>query len=454
MLLPMKQTFLPALALTALLGPLSGCGGSNSTSSSGSDQSFRLNTDASNALSIATSGSVTCTDFGQCHPAVAMMTNISSENAVEECTSFLVDSDIMATNSHCIPADLKAANSACNNRIWVYFPQVGTQPALQVKCSQILTASDLGVSTGQVNPDYAFFRLERAVPRTPLPLSRDGFKNGESYTLLKVDPTSQSNAIGAMNSESCTARKSSSLIPKSGSDYSANMEIADCTVIHGNSGSPIVDSRNQVHGIIQAYFDDSAISLQLALNGVPQFESPGMLNLGTSFACLDAPVASFKAISIPDACKTLDTDTTNATQGLEQALTTKIKNDLDNLLLTSTTLDSTFQWDFISYKAGNSSTQQFFVTVPKCITDLKKLQSLKRSDSLNLSAPMASAQIGVDRYLVLQSQVQAAMLPATIDATWSPNDLRKNDQTVFTMSIRSANALIPMSYSANLSECK
>ena len=448
---------LPLFALTAALLSLAGCGSSNSQPS---NNQF-LTTDDSNAMQVATSGSVTCN--GACSDSVGMLTSISQTQQVQECSGFLIAPDIMATNSHCIPEDLRTPGASCTDRLWAYFPSTNSYPSTQIRCSQILTASVIKEDGNSVGQDYAFFRLESSPSRPALIVSRNGFKDGETYNLVKVDPTTDVAAIGSMISVPCLAKHNSAMVPNSNNDASPNMEMADCTVVHGNSGSPILDSNGQVRGVIQAVFNNDALTLQFGLKNIPLLESLALLNLGTNYSCLPLPPGVTTSSTFPASCASLN-NSAQSDKAREAALDAKITQDLNQNLQVFNP-DAEFQWTFIEYKGGagdisaysSSSTQKKVVAVPKCISNLNNFlsqhNSRKTNETLNLEPPMVTVKLGLDRYLVLSDQLDTSSYPASMIVAFSPKDLSKQQKGTFTFNIKSYYDVTGMPYTATLSDC-
>jgi len=299
-----------------------GCGsGSNN---SNSNDGYIYPTPPDTAYGIASNAQVSCNDPTQCSPSVGMLTTvIDASNGNQpgspagECTAFLVSPQIMATNSHCIPKDLKAPGSSFANRGWVYFPSIDgspgntpmpSYPAVAVTCDQVLGATTLPAETRAV-PDYAFFHLSAPVSRPILVFSREGLSDGAKFQLVKVDPTSKTSAVGSMVSATCTAVHNSILVPKSNDDLSGNMLFSDCTVIEGNSGSPLMDSLGQVHAVIQMLFESDTIESRLS---IPLLDGGlATLNAGTNFGCVDIPAqvgAGSKSSHCADVAQETDND--------------------------------------------------------------------------------------------------------------------------------------------------
>ena len=189
----------------------------------------------------------------QVDQAIALLTATSaSHRSAIHCTAFLIAPDILMTNSHCIPEDLQESKSSCQKRIWAVFPDRDGLPMVRSECSTILAASpteDPGRDT-----DYAFIILSEPSSRTPLQISREGFKDGDTYSAHLVESENHTYTMIKFHQESCRAVHETVVFPDSNHDKAPVMVLADCRVHHGNSGSPILDSEGKVRGIVQAYY--------------------------------------------------------------------------------------------------------------------------------------------------------------------------------------------------------
>src|SRR4051812_15299822 len=80
-----------------------------------SDTNFIPAASLMEAQRIAQSGVVHCEDASRCSPATGMITGARAEG-VYQCTAFLISPDLVGTNSHCVPDDLRNAGADCSNR--------------------------------------------------------------------------------------------------------------------------------------------------------------------------------------------------------------------------------------------------------------------------------------------------------------------------------------------------
>ena len=409
------------------------------------------------AKSVAMSGQVNCQsrDPSQCSPSVGMLVTLATSTSVSECTAFLVAPQIAITNSHCIPADLKKSGSACNDRVWLYFPDLNGFPQLRTGCSRILTATSLPEQASAV-PDYAVIQLDQVVERPVLKMSRDGFKDGADYKIVKIDPQSSSAAVGSMIQTTCKAIHNSIIVPYSDDNKSTNMAMADCEIVHGNSGSPLLDSQGQVQGVIQLTFEPEALTSNLDKQSVHLLASTiARMGGGTAFACMDLP-AEVPAASLDPRCAAI-TATRDPKVDPSKVLLEKVGERLEiELKRISASLSHDFQWEFIKSQNGSggtipeSSSVQNIIPVPSCIQDMK---ALLVGPSMDLTLPLLSLEMGLNHYLVIDYRLSHAGGSVASKLAYSVDDLNHNGTSKFVLSENST-GLPHEFYSQSLGQCQ
>lgn len=411
-----------------------------------------LDTTSEQAKHTAMNAQVSCgsANPADCSPAVGMLVSYTAPKSVGQCTAFLVGPQIVLTNSHCIPDDLKTAGSSCSDRIWIYFPELGDLPPLRAGCAQILEASTLP-QVVKATPDYAVIRLDQPIHRTPLILNRSGFKDQDEYQIVKIDPQSTTSAIGAMTRATCKAKHNSIVVQDSGDDRSLNMALGDCQIVHGNSGSPLLDSEGQVRGVIQIKFEESLLGMALLKLSTPLLDdSVGTLSAGTNFACLNLPaeVPSGSALAPECASASSNTDSkTDSSKAETHALTLRLGQELEKELTQfSGELNPAFQWSLANYDHTGAlpgttihSSIQRMIPVPACIKDSKLLLNghhhwvfgYASKAKISMTLPEVDVKIGVNRYLVPDYRLvePKALISATLN--YSPASVHEKNSSQF-----------------------
>ncbi|HEY8279580.1 MAG TPA: trypsin-like serine protease [Bdellovibrionota bacterium] len=249
-----------------------------------------------------------------CDPSVGLLTFLTIEGdndhwGASQCTASLIGSDVLATNGHCIPADLAAPGADCQGRIWITFADDPAHPEYehQIGCSKVLFHHKDNSFNGD---DYAYLKLEKASSRPALRQSRAGFENKTSYEIRKFNPVrvqdenENTTGIGGyFEKVSCLSLYESAVFSAPLDNLSRTNLFVDCRVIPGNSGSPIVAADGTVRGVIYAFLDKNLIRPVFAMNGstVPEAQDLANLNLGSNFACLTEP-GDAEGRNLPPAC--------------------------------------------------------------------------------------------------------------------------------------------------------
>lgn len=226
-----------------------------------------------------------------CSPSVALLAFATPKKA-GQCSSFLVGEDIVATNSHCIPADLKEPGTSCKNRIWVHFAKNGSQET-KIACDQVIFDSKNFEGYAD-KPDYAYIKLAKASTRPALRITRDGFPEGAAVSIQKVNPLhKQGRMMGVQERVECLTVQNSNSLLSFHHPYSLTAFVAECDIFPGNSGSPVLAKDGSVRGVIFAFQDPAKVKKVVAKDkNLKLKEELVHLNFAANFACLRGPDGS------------------------------------------------------------------------------------------------------------------------------------------------------------------
>jgi Trypsin len=250
----------------------------------------------------ATPKLVCATPGGLCPEALALFVSRSigeKDSEFFQCTSFLVAPNMIATNSHCIPQDLRAENASCSGRIQAIFGRSAHAPAQKFDCERVLSSSQIFEEKTHPEymkrPDYAFIQLKSAVPRRqPLRFSREGLPDGFLLKVPTIDPSEDPMEIrSTLKIKTCRTMQNSLVSPGYTHAFANLASSAGCETIHGNSGSPMLDVSGRVRAILYGARDGKdqlghtgAVEMPkkfkttTLLSNAACIETPQVLNLG------------------------------------------------------------------------------------------------------------------------------------------------------------------------------
>lgn len=197
---------------------------------------------------------LTCADGAACPENVGYLLANAGESMISQCTGWLVAPDIVATNSHCIPDEMKKDAAKCVGNMSIKLPATKGLPEEILDCARVLYFSPIAEKQGDdgfiKKADYAFFRLTRPSRRKVIAVSREGIHDQQDLTVFSVDPQSRQEPVGKLFKRVCRPYKNTLLLPEDTTAL-ADVSVAfgdGCVARHGNSGSPVLNSRGEAVG--------------------------------------------------------------------------------------------------------------------------------------------------------------------------------------------------------------
>ncbi|OFZ54127.1 MAG: hypothetical protein A2428_12305 [Bdellovibrionales bacterium RIFOXYC1_FULL_54_43] len=404
-----------------------------------------------------------------CSPSVAMI-SVTTPASVGMCTAFLISDDLLATNSHCIPDDLKAADSDCSARIWAFFPENGPYAASREDCARVLTASPIKENT--LRQDYAFLKLKNPVARPSILLDHSGFEDLKSYFITKVDPYTGNNIPeGFVRKTECKAVYATVALPSFNDPFAPLALLSDCEIVHGNSGSPILDSNGNAKGIIQAFlsinFSDprnEELSRELIDSDVAK------MNVGTSFACIASPLEPNRVI--PGSCTARPGKTDPPTPISDELL--KILLDEAARLAKEISWEGKFLAEWNSavlsedsrlidpFEKDSKHFMRHVVPLPKCIskpeTWLKGLRNRRgvypSNKTVNAALPVWPVRFGLNRYLREGAKLATRHGSIGVWISFNPKSIHQSGRSLFTVTGQDPDGRLQILFERELQSCK
>jgi V8-like Glu-specific endopeptidase len=255
---------------------------------------------APTAVAKAKAATVDCAPGATCSPSVGLL-SFTTPNDASQCTASLVAPDIIATNGHCVPEDMRQAGASCEGRAWMNFVKSSNPDfETQLECESVLFVEKQKYASVSETPDYAFFRLKKASRRPFNRISRAGFADGEEITFEHVDPVkAEGKVYGVQKAIQCRAIQHSMLSISFTHNLAPVGLFEDCKVIFGNSGSPLIGRDGTIRGVMHA--KPGVTEQSLKAKKITLTEALTEHGFGTNYACRPLP-AEVNAPGFPAAC--------------------------------------------------------------------------------------------------------------------------------------------------------
>jgi hypothetical protein len=280
----------PVPVLFSVLLSLSACGKHSGPVSEGfQPRNVKIVEDARSA---ARAGRLYCPYEGECNPAVALISVVTSEG-LERCSGVLISPDEVLTNDHCVNHSLSLSGwetvrkrLPCQDNIFVHFAGQSDRGTVDVGCSEVSYRSG---ESGIASKDYAVIKLNRRLSDIePVKLSSRGFMDGETSVIYRVQMGTFDGVYGGNQDRlECQASYGTFLYQKLQTPDSPLMTFGDCAIQAGNSGSPIFNQNGEMGALVQGYLTVLHERIQiedlsaLLLDGVF-----GEVGIGTQAACM------------------------------------------------------------------------------------------------------------------------------------------------------------------------
>lgn len=183
---------------------------------------------------------------GSCPKGVVRLLTLNMEDAERSsvCSGFMVGPTTMVTNHHCIESQAE-----CNNTHLAIY-NGGQTNYLRSKCKTVTkTEQDYAnANDPRRRIDYTVVEIEDSFSGTTFDLATARAAVSDTVTAWVVDHTGLDREEGSVNFFESRITQFNCQV-ESTSDYTSMM-LRNCPVIHGNSGSPAVNSSGKIIGVI------------------------------------------------------------------------------------------------------------------------------------------------------------------------------------------------------------
>lgn len=221
-----------------------------------------------------------------CNQGVGLLLSYHSDSMqISRCTAFLIQTNVVATNSHCIPKDIKNGVTAYGRMYFILPNQYG----FPIEIASLIKASDIDAKD-QFSQDYALLKVNLSQPSNKvLKVSKAGVLDAKKYNIPHVNQVKSEWSHNAysfqVQSVDCEAKQNSPVFPFFDSEHGKIATFMNCPIKEGNSGSPILDKDGNAVAILSAYFRLENTPLGKLMKVDDLIKIP-RIALATNFSCI------------------------------------------------------------------------------------------------------------------------------------------------------------------------
>ena len=182
-----------------------------------------------------------------CPDGMVRILYLNKENADESrvCSGFMISSNRMITNNHCI-----ATQAECDSTYLVLYETVAGRARLQrSRCSKLIDTLDDSLPANNPNKrlDVSVIEISSIFRGRPFVPSQNKLENGEETVAWVIDHSGLNDPMGA---NLFNARITEFRCVHDASAPFRSLIFNKCPVIGGNSGSPMLNMNGEVIGVI------------------------------------------------------------------------------------------------------------------------------------------------------------------------------------------------------------
>lgn len=205
---------------------------------------------SSNSAHSYDKASIYCSNEQNCNASIGALLYMASTDKTGICTAFLIDADIVATSSHCVPTDI--FQKMGTSQIKVIFPRTSTFPGEHIYVTEIKFNSEVSKENKLNSYDYAFLKLAHSTTRPSIRISKEGLPDKTTWTITsaQIDSNSSNGLLIKQESKFCETTYASVVDPLYNDPSYPFAYFKNCDVVGGNSGSPVLDENGHARAIL------------------------------------------------------------------------------------------------------------------------------------------------------------------------------------------------------------
>ncbi|MCB0393185.1 MAG: trypsin-like serine protease [Bdellovibrionales bacterium] len=363
---------------------------------------------------------VECSDLNNCPSYVGQLVLKKSSKSAFLCTATLIAPNQIATNAHCLSDYM--TDSECRSKIRIVFPKTRENKSEVQSCNRIIGRSFEYKVEGVQRIDYAVIELKSSSKRKPIVQNRDGMSEGY-YQIAKVMPSESFSVPSRVVVDQCEAVMKSVVVPKYQSHENPIVFFPNCKLVHGNSGSAIIDSSGEMRGVVSAgKIDDPEYqSLYEALRRIYQKRSSPLARkmqnlpayaIGTNLHCTEVQGWSSQSSD----CKSKSSDKVEAASIFDKdQVTNELAGKAINWVETNSDL---FLW---TLQSESQQDKVRLIPTPLCLLSRKYRKrdtSWVSENTYSSDVPVWTLEFDIDEKARLENRVQKE-IPYTLEASFS-----------------------------------
>lgn len=192
-------------------------------------------------------------------PAYLAKVVLFDKGEMRTCTGFLVQSDVIATASSCLPEILRTEGQNCEKDVFFFFADPKGKP-LRFGCKETLEVSEIeGKYPYLWRSDVAYLKMSENPDRRYPIVSRNGMKDQEKFYTWTIEQIDESQGI-IKKLDDCTVNHSTYFNPLSNNESSPVITLGGCEYLNGGSGSPVFDYRGRVRAVVSRPVSKEAVA--------------------------------------------------------------------------------------------------------------------------------------------------------------------------------------------------
>ncbi|MBC7714717.1 MAG: trypsin-like serine protease [Rhizobacter sp.] len=218
------------------------------------------------------------------------------------CSGSLYQNKYIITNSHCIPKEISRAGASCSDQLKVLFPTTKYYESESAKCKSIVQV----YSPDKNQPDLAVIELDRVVNRDSVEIAKDGYIENSNVTAYTMNPDQHDNTLGVIVKKNCVLSTDNAIfMSTSHSAHSAIVSGMFCDVIHGNSGTALLNKNGKMIGAVFARMEPEQLTKVFSENHI-HFTSSVPMGIAQNITCLNSVTSNsgigcdMKALRVED----------------------------------------------------------------------------------------------------------------------------------------------------------